>query len=591
MTVLSRVSGLRRIANHLASLAFFCIITLAATYPAALHPRSALPGEWRDQYQRACDVELVTWILDWDVRRMLAWDWRGLWDANIFHPARGVLTYSDHLLGAALLGVPIYARSPDPVLLYNVLFFLAFVLTAYATALLVLDLTGRWDAAIVAGLVFAYCPFRFGHINHLHLLMVYWAPVSLLCGRRFLAERSWRWLAGFIAALVAMCWTSLTLAAFLLVMLAVVGPPLVLHAARESPRRLLAATLITMAAMLVTQGPIALEYWQAHRDAGFARTLKENVIDSADFVLAYVAAPRSNRWLGGLTSGIARAERWLYPGVIATLLAVVGLTGGVAVRRAPRGGWWIDVTSVAAAIVAVAVCLIYRPTPFDGISAALLCATGALATLAWRVWRRADLSRYFAPVRTDGRGFYATWTLVATVLSFGPVLLMAGRPVSYAPYWLLYTLVPGLNGLRAPVRFHVYVMLGIAVLAGYGVARIAAARPRRARLIVATAAVLILCDSASIPLPTVAASTLRTDLASKSGSASSRRRSSLPSCRSFPTTRFGASATACSRPSIITSASSTATAASFHEPGTGCDSRCSKRECRTPPWTISIALA
>jgi len=60
----------------------------------------------------------------------------------------------------------------------------------------------------------------------------------------------------------------------------------------------------------------------------------------------------------------------------------------------------------------------------------------------------------------------------AFLLSLGPHLQVAGNELQLPlPYGLLYEYVPGFKAFRCPARFDVLVMLGIAVLAGHGMAR------------------------------------------------------------------------------------------------------------------------
>ncbi len=54
--------------------------------------------------------------------------------------------------------------------------------------LLVRALTGRIDAALVAGALFALYPYRFEHYSHLELLMTMWMPLALLGLHRTLAR-------------------------------------------------------------------------------------------------------------------------------------------------------------------------------------------------------------------------------------------------------------------------------------------------------------------------------------------------------------------------------------------------------------------
>lgn len=62
--------------------------------------------------------------------------------------------------------------------------------------------------------------------------------------------------------------------------------------------------------------------------------------------------------------------------------------------------------------------------------------------------------------------------LLALVLSLGPVVAVGARTIA-GPYQLLFTYVPGFQGLRAPQRFAVIGLLFLSVLAGIGAAWLA----------------------------------------------------------------------------------------------------------------------
>src|SRR5205814_5354820 len=75
-----------------------------------------------------------------------------------------------------------------------------------------------------------------------------------------------------------------------------------------------------------------------------------------------------------------------------------------------------------------------------------------------------------------GPGLFATVSLAGLVLSFGPSLNwdLYTRPLTgiKLPYGWLYDHVPGWDSMRVPHRFALLLMLGLAVCAGYGVARL-----------------------------------------------------------------------------------------------------------------------
>jgi hypothetical protein len=71
------------------------------------------------------------------------------------------------------------------------------------------------------------------------------------------------------------------------------------------------------------------------------------------------------------------------------------------------------------------------------------------------------------------RGYFVAALLTAVWLSLGPQPQALGRPVELlGVYGLLLDHVPGYNGVRVPARFVVIVSLMLAVLAGFGAARL-----------------------------------------------------------------------------------------------------------------------
>lgn len=94
---------------------------------------------------------------------------------------------------------------------------------------------------------------------------------------------------------------------------------------------------------------------------------------------------------------------------------------------------------------------------WPGFLVVALALAGVVAS--WReCYRPAGI-----PAALAGTGF---------VLSLGPILHVAGRAIPIPlPYAVLYYVVPGFSGMRAPGRFAVLVALGFAVLAGIGYER------------------------------------------------------------------------------------------------------------------------
>jgi hypothetical protein len=122
------------------------------------------------------------------------------WNAPFFYPGLGVTTFTEHLLGVSLLASPIYWLTHNPLTTYNLALFLTWPLSAFAVYLLVSFLTRRDDAAVLAGLAWAFTPYRLSELGHLQSLSAYWAPIMLLGLHGFLERRRLPWLVLFGAA-------------------------------------------------------------------------------------------------------------------------------------------------------------------------------------------------------------------------------------------------------------------------------------------------------------------------------------------------------------------------------------------------------
>ena len=169
----------------LCSPAFICalygLLALVSTHPLWRHLTTAVPSDIGDPL-------LNTWILAWDGHALLT-DPAHLFDANIFFPLKDTLAYSEHLIGTALPMLPILLISGESVLAYNVAFLISFMLSGFGLYLLALHYTGNRLAAFLAGLAFAFAPYRLSLIGHLSLLTVQWLPLPCLISMRFCNQR------------------------------------------------------------------------------------------------------------------------------------------------------------------------------------------------------------------------------------------------------------------------------------------------------------------------------------------------------------------------------------------------------------------
>src|SRR4051812_28852235 len=168
----------------------------------------ALAQQTRDLYAvpDRGDPLFSMWRMAW-VRRQIVTDPRHLFDANIFYGLPATLTYSDSMILPALAASPLAWLHVHPVVAYNVVLLVTFILSGAAAYVLARALgiapLGAWIAAVA----FTLAPFRMNHFSHLELQMTMWMPIALLAVHRVLIEDRRR-SAGLLAVVIAAQWYS-----------------------------------------------------------------------------------------------------------------------------------------------------------------------------------------------------------------------------------------------------------------------------------------------------------------------------------------------------------------------------------------------
>src|SRR6187431_2240676 len=120
--------------SRLAALGLFVLLAIGHTWPLAQRP--AVHSRVDNG-----DYSLNVWAVDW-VARTLPTDPAHLFDANIFHPARLTLAYSEPLILQGALAIPAVWLGVPPVVTFNLLLIAGFALSGWAFAWLVHRDTG-----------------------------------------------------------------------------------------------------------------------------------------------------------------------------------------------------------------------------------------------------------------------------------------------------------------------------------------------------------------------------------------------------------------------------------------------------------------
>ena len=153
--------SVRRARPAAAAAVAYLALTIAYTWPL---PIRLTTGIIHDPY----DPVLNTWILWWTTQAVpLTPAW---WNAPIFYPAPGALAFSEHLLGEAPIAAPLIALTGNPLFGYNVALLASYVLCGLGAHFLAFTLTRRHDAAFVAGIAYAFAPYRLAQLPHIQVM-------------------------------------------------------------------------------------------------------------------------------------------------------------------------------------------------------------------------------------------------------------------------------------------------------------------------------------------------------------------------------------------------------------------------------------
>jgi len=477
----------------------FLALAVAMTWPLAAGLTHDVPGDFGDPL-------FTSWALAWDATHL----GRGWWSANIYAPHPLSLAYSEHFLPQALQALPIYAATKNPILCYNLLFLSTFALSGLGMFLLGRELTGSPAAGLVAGLAFAFAPYRITSIPHLQVLSSAWMPFVLFGFRRHFATGRLRPLAGAAAAWLVQ---NLSCGYYLLFF----SPIVVLYIVWElttrgmwSDRRTLWRTGIAIAIVIVGTAPLLLPYLELRRLGFSPRSLTETRRFSADVYAYFTADPNLRLW-GPIAQAWPKAEGLLFPGLTIAVLAAIGATRGAqgfrqTTDRSPERLALLR-TRPALLVVLIACCavvvalLMGWSIRLPGIKITSLSRALVFCAVAWAITLAASRDVREAARRwlSSPAGIFSAITLFAIVMSFGPDIRAKGRVVTTTNlYAAFYHVVPGFDGVRVPARYGMIVTLGLAALAALGVAAID--RRQRGRLS-AIAGALILLEAIAIPMP------------------------------------------------------------------------------------------
>ena len=408
-----------------------------------------------DKYLDLGDPAFNTWVLAWDVH-ILTTDPLNLFNTNIFYPlTQNTLAFSEHLIADMLVAFPVILITHNPILAYNSILFLSFVLSGFGMFLLINYYINDKYSAFLGGVIFAFCTIRFAHIGHLQLLTAQWMPFALLYLDKFLHKGDYKNLAllyMFYVLQTLSCWyhafyIAITLGVYALSIF-IINRDLRKNLFQRSFQM---KSILFLICTLAVVAPFAYPYIQVAQEYGFTRTLDEISFFSAD-VGDYLLTPVTNLVYGTISYPFQAnrniAEHSLFPGITVIILSLYGLF--------------------------------------------------------FLMWFKLNGESRLALVNVSNtiQNIYLLIALIAFILTLGYPLHFFGHILNISlPYKYLFDYFPGFKSMRVPSRFGFIVMLSLSVMAAYGLKRFIESKPKIKKLAISFIFVLlIISESLYIPV-------------------------------------------------------------------------------------------
>jgi len=356
-----------------------------------------------------------------------------LFQATFFYPYDTPVAFLDHMAGLALFVAPVNWATGSMFWGFNAAWMLTFVVGGLGAYLLVRNFGAPYPAALLAGVVYSFYAFRFHNAGQINAIALHWIPFALFSLQTWAQTRRRRWLVIFLLFALLQFLSSLYSGVFLIVAALVFAVVWLAVQPRDTWRLL------------------AVQRW------AILGVVVAGVVASMPFLTPYLLASRAEI---GFT-------RTLGETVLFSALPVDLVTPAGFLERA--------VSPWAA----------HARHPLFGGVVALSCAAFWILARGWR-----SFSRPAEPLA------YLALAVAGGILALGAVLYVGDARIPL-PFAVAFYAVPGCSFIRAPVRFALLGSLGLAVVAGLGLALVLSRvrRPALANAIGYGAVLLALVES------------------------------------------------------------------------------------------------
>ena len=303
---------------------YFTAMTMMMTWPLVTRMGDSMVGMVGDNIY-------FVWLIGWFKKALfdLGVNPFNIWFLN--YPQGWSLAYTEITQANLAIAMPFYFMGGE-VFGYNMAMLISFVLSGLGMSLWVKKLCGRWDAALLAGTVYAFIPYHFAHfrIGHLNLSGIQWFPFYFMGLWDLLKAEKWLWkpvlMGGIALGLIAntsMYYLYMTaiISVFLVLVYLLMNKPLIKN--MDFWKRVLALVLVSLPLVVFAAFPyvsLATEGGLSDRNMGIVRKYSASPLD---FFLPSTDHFLWGQWIGQNFSRDLWIEATLYVGIVSFALAVL----------------------------------------------------------------------------------------------------------------------------------------------------------------------------------------------------------------------------------------------------------------------------
>lgn len=160
-------------------------------------------------YSEGGDAMFNAWTLSRNHSCILRQGCPSYTEGNIFFPHKDSMLYSETQLSAGVLTLPLHFINDSPIFAYNVWTIASFFFMGFFMYLLAKYLSKNNEfVSILAGILFAYSPFRMAALSHLQNSSIFYLPLAMLLIFKFFDTKKRSYLIGLLVTLVLQFYAS-----------------------------------------------------------------------------------------------------------------------------------------------------------------------------------------------------------------------------------------------------------------------------------------------------------------------------------------------------------------------------------------------